>query len=476
MKHIVIWGNTPRALNAYQFLKPALKRGDVKVTIISEHNYYYYSQLAPYLITGLIAPHQAIDSIRRLAKLATVYIANVLHVDYGRKRIHLFNNINGHTDYVAFDLLLADPSLTVNDAAYGGANEHVFNCLNYDNSVNLRNHLITMLELSDGNADTNMNEINTFMRFVVNGADLQGVQTALHLREYQQDLIKREYKGINPDACEVVLIANEMPLLATFQNFAGYKNLVAQIEILLREKNIRYLPQRKVKAVTPHHVILNDETRLESHTLIDTINYQMANLFDDEQDNVFLLPDPGDHEQLQTILNNIAEGTNVIRKTPDFIGLGTTHWLKISSADIQIKNSSLMKITRANIGQIASWDRRVRFIVDLLIRQATGRDIVAMNIHKPTDFSVQYVHAEPGSQILLENTHNLYHHIILEGRIEIRQNNQCHDVLSVGDSFGSAANMTAVAQEQSHLLKIPSEQLDDFMLIANALSGEQKDF
>jgi NADH dehydrogenase FAD-containing subunit len=438
--------------------------------------------------------HQLIGSLRRYAPNAALHVATVEHIDPQRQRIVTYHALNGRRHEIEYDHLLIAPQQVTDHAAYPGFAEHGYSIATYEECIALHNRLLTMMELADGCTDEA--EKQTFLRFVVVGATVRGIQLATHLAAFQRELIKREYDGLRPEDCEVVLIdSHPCPLAEEGQIAADYPALANHVEQVLIDAGVRYLPATQVKAITPADVVLNDGQRLATQTVIDVIHRRAPDYLQpimnqaDRFSNISLLGDGATGANFsvrrrqrqrarQVAAQQIVDAST--QATPESSEM-TSFWAMLGPGyTVQERQGKLssgyMIRLRSQIAlfqHIPSWDRRARVVVDWFIREMIGRDIVATTIQSPSGYSIQTIHAEDGTVIYRAGLFDPHRYIILTGEVSVSAGDRSVATLYPGQDFTAEdiQEGTVRARGTTTLIKIPCSEFEEVATIISSLGS-----
>jgi NADH dehydrogenase len=129
-------------------------------------------------------------------------------------------------------------------------------------AIALRNRLIEHLEEAD--AECAANDREPLLTFVVAGGGFAGVETIGSINDFLKEALSF-YPDLKPEMLRVVLVhPGEFVLPELGEELGRYATRK------LAERGVEIHPNTKVKGVTPREVLLTDDTRISSFTLVWT--------------------------------------------------------------------------------------------------------------------------------------------------------------------------------------------------------------
>lgn len=208
-KNIVVLGGGFGGVYTVLRLEKALRhdRG-VKITLVSDENFFLYTPLLHEVATGGVETRHIAYPLRRLRenRRFDFHKARVLKVDLTRRQVH---TDSGSIDY---DFLVLALGSTTNTGSLPSKSDNVFTLKNLNDGMIIRNHIIQMFEVADGECDPKRQK--QLLTFVVVGAGYTGVQLVAEIRNFVDRSLVKGYRNINPAMVRVILIGDKDYMLS----------------------------------------------------------------------------------------------------------------------------------------------------------------------------------------------------------------------------------------------------------------------
>src|SRR6185436_936809 len=250
---VVCLGGGWVAIYLARSLRPAIRRGQVELTVVSRDNYATIHGLIAEMLTCKVQPQQINASVRELIAPAHLHNAEIESVDLNRKEILTRRSLDGRAYTLPYDHLVVGLGSVEDLSRYAGIAEHTFPLKTFANCYRLRNHLLSVLEMAA--IERNLEERRRLLCFVVAGGNYAGVEVACDLVDYFRLLARTKYPELKPDEFRVVLLeigARLLPELGT-----RHPNLVAYAEKQVARLGIEVRLNQGLKAATPDAAVLN---------------------------------------------------------------------------------------------------------------------------------------------------------------------------------------------------------------------------
>ena len=252
--HVVIVGAGFGGLNAAR----ALRRADVDVLVIDQHNFHTFQPLLYQVATaGLDAgdiAHQVRGIFARQRNVRFL-MARVGTVDWDAREVAL----EGGTR-VPFDYLIVAAGAVYHDFGTPGVFEHGFVLKSLHEAVALRSHMLRQFERAaadEGHIDRGG------LTFVIVGAGPTGVEMAGAMVELFDRVLPNDYPELDVGRAKVVLLEMTDHVLAPY----GERSR-AYAERVLRRRGVDLRLGTAVEEVHADHVVLAGGERLGTSTLI----------------------------------------------------------------------------------------------------------------------------------------------------------------------------------------------------------------
>src|SRR3990172_6148973 len=169
MMKVVVLGSGFGGMEAVLTLESGLgKRKDVEIILVSNQNHTLFTPLLPQIVSSYIEPRHIIQTIRdiRRDKKFRFIRDSVTGIDLDRKLIRLSEG------ELSYDYLVIAIGGTTNYFNVPGAESYTFALKTLEDSAELRDHIIDILEHADHEQDLSLkNEMLTFVKIVLLEAD-----------------------------------------------------------------------------------------------------------------------------------------------------------------------------------------------------------------------------------------------------------------------------------------------------------------
>jgi NADH dehydrogenase len=227
--HIVIVGAGFGGIQVAQNLKGK----KIKITLIDQHNYHLFQPLLYQAATALLAPSEIAWPIRFLVRKRPeimTLMAKVIGVDKEKKKVILDNG-----DLVRYDTLVIS---TGAGHAYFGHDEWAVYAPGLKvlaDATRIREKILIAFEKAE--LETNQEERDALLTFVVVGGGPTGVELAGMIAELSQHTLCNEFRNIDSKNARVVLIEAAPRVLPTFAEslsayaYAALEKLGVEIEL-----------------------------------------------------------------------------------------------------------------------------------------------------------------------------------------------------------------------------------------------------
>ena len=481
---VLILGGGFATAGACRTLRPAMKDGDVDVTVVSRTNYSCLHGLIAEMITGRISPGAIASPARRVFAPAHVHVAEIESIDLDARRVVTSRSIDGARRELGFDQAVLALGSTENLDAYPGLREHAFKLKSFEDSLRLRNHIVEMFELADAEADPE--ERRRLLTFFIAGGGYSGSEVAGELADYATLLTKREYRGLSRDEVRVVVVHPGPTLLPELYGSGSMEREVKSFPKLVEfgtrhvEKlGVELMLETRVVGATPTDVYLSDGTHVPTRTIISTVGTKPNPLLDtldverdsrgrvvtDEflrvkgRDDLWAVgdcasiahPDGGTcppvalyaEQQGLHVGGNVARAARGERLEPYKRAVrmqGISIGGRTAVGEIRgigLKGTLPWIVWRIVISRVVpSWDRRLRIAADWLLWPLVGRDIVQVGPSERDDYDVRHNVFQPGETIVERARPVRFVHILVEGEADLLQDGEAVDSLGGGDHCG----------------------------------------
>ncbi len=255
MHHIVILGAGFGGLNAAR----ALRRDDVRVTLVDQHNYHAFQPLFYQVATAGLEPAEIAHNVRDVlhdAPNVHFRLGSVTGIDLGARRVTLSDG-----PPLGYDMLIVATGAVTSFYGVEGAEAHSFPLKSLGDAVRLRNHTLRAFETFDVLGEAAPPGTLTF---VVVGGGPTGVETAGALAELIDTPMRRDFKTFDAaEKARVLLVERGEDVLDAYP-----PRLRQYARRALEKRGIEVRTNAAVAHVEAGGVVLDGGTRIDTCTLV----------------------------------------------------------------------------------------------------------------------------------------------------------------------------------------------------------------
>ncbi len=250
----------------------ALRGAPVEITLVDKRNFHLFQPLLYQVATGGLSPGDIASPLRAILKdQANVYVlqAEVVGVDPDTRTVQLKDG------ELTYDNLVL---------AIGAANNYFGNeewerwapgLKTIEDALEIRRRILRAFEAAE--RETDPARRRAWMTFVVIGGGPTGVELAGAIAELAHATLKGEFKHINPEKSQIILLEGQEALLPPYPEKSS-----ANAQHVLERLGVQVLTNTMVEAVHPDSLVyrLPDKTltRLETHTILWAAGQKAARL------------------------------------------------------------------------------------------------------------------------------------------------------------------------------------------------------
>jgi NADH dehydrogenase len=465
-------------------LRPAVKKGEVKLTVVSRDNYSTVHGLIAEMLTCKIQPQQINSSVREMIAPAHLHNAEIESVDVSHQRVLTRRSLDGRAYTLQYDHLVVGVGSVEDFCRYAGISDHTFPLKTFADCYRLRSHLVSVLEMAS--IETNPEERRRLLTFVVAGGNYAGVEVACDLVDYFRFLSRTRYPELKFQEFRVALVEAGPRILPELGKRLPY--LVRYGEKHVQQLGIEVHLNTGLQAATAEGAVLNSGERMPTRTIITCTGMRSSPLLDQfpyERDvrgrlvtdqfcrvpgaiNIWAggdcaavpHPDGGTCPPLAHYAQKAGSnvGANILRATAgkplksySFNGLGEACTLGHRCAIAHMKGIPACGFL-AWIGWrfivltmfVPSWTRRVRLMFDWWLTLMLGRDVV--NPRMDERGAIWHALYEPGQTIVGAGETRRYHYLVESGDVDVVLSDGNGEAilhsLKAGDYFGDGAPLS----------------------------------
>jgi NADH dehydrogenase len=201
MTRIVVLGSGFGGMEAVLNLENHFcKSKDTEIILVSNQNYTLFTPLLPQIVSSYIEPRHIIQTTRdiRRDKKFRFIRDSVIGIDLNRRIVKLLEG------EISYDYLVIALGSTTNYFDIPGAQSHTFALKTLQDSVELRDHIIDILEHADHQQDLELKR--EMLTFVIVGGGYTGVELTAELRDFIYRYGVKKYRGISFTDVKIVLL------------------------------------------------------------------------------------------------------------------------------------------------------------------------------------------------------------------------------------------------------------------------------
>ena len=252
--HVVIIGGGFGGLYATR----SLRRAPCKITLVDRRNHHLFQPLLYQVASAALNPSDIATPIRRIVrrqKNVEVMLADAVSIDVPGHRVVL---ADGELKY---DKLIVATGAT--HSYFGRDDWEPFapGLKTIEDALNMRRRILLAYEAAE--REPHEDHRKEWMTFVVVGGGPTGVELAGALAEISRQVLKRDFRRIDPRLARVVLIEAGPRILPPYSEISSQR-AVKQ----LQELGAEVMCGAKVTAIDDHGVTIGDGQRIAARTVL----------------------------------------------------------------------------------------------------------------------------------------------------------------------------------------------------------------
>jgi NADH dehydrogenase len=259
----------------------------IEITMVSKDNYMLFTPMLHEVASGMIETRHIVTPIRAFCNRSRFYSAIVEDIDLKNKKVMIRSStstsktdrlIEDHiselnsTRSLYYDYLVIALGSETKFFGMSDVQQNAFTIKSLDDAINLRNHIIYLLEQSDQlpDNDTATTSNNTYkdlrkklLTFVVVGGGFAGVETAGEINDFVKDSAKDYYHNIDSNNIRTILIQSGDRLLPEMS-----EELAAFALEKLRNSGVEVILDTRIVGATSNSVKLGNGTIIPTRTIV----------------------------------------------------------------------------------------------------------------------------------------------------------------------------------------------------------------
>ncbi len=209
--HVVIIGGGFGGLTAAQ----SLDNAPVKVTVVDRTNHHLFQPLLYQVAMAGLSPADIaapIRSILRKQKNASVLLAEATAVDFANQTVQLHDGI--HDEELRYDYLVLATGGRTSYFGHDDWEKFAPGLKDLDDAVEIRRRVLLAFEAAE--KEDHPQRRRELLTFVVVGGGPTGVELAGAVAELARFVLARDFRTINPEAAEILLLEGGPKILPSF--------------------------------------------------------------------------------------------------------------------------------------------------------------------------------------------------------------------------------------------------------------------
>ncbi len=255
MKHVVIVGGGFAGLNCARKLAA---HPEVRITLIDKNNYQQFQPLLYQVAAGFLAPSNVSFSLRNMLVIhpnIEVKMGKVVSADLATRTV-----VTAQGQTYQGDFLVLAAGSQANFFGTPGADEYSYPLYSLHDAELLRSRILAVLEAAD--QDPSLIQKGA-LNFVLVGAGATGTEMSGTLGDMIHHALKEEYPHLPINQAGIHVVDMGHAVLSAFSPKAQ-----AYAANMLEQRGVKVHLGTAVKEVGSGHVVLSDDTRILTHTVI----------------------------------------------------------------------------------------------------------------------------------------------------------------------------------------------------------------
>jgi NADH:ubiquinone reductase (H+-translocating) len=266
-KRILILGGGFAGVYTARHLEKMLKPGEASLSLVNRENYWVYQPMIPEIISGAIGLTDVVAPIRELCRRTELVMRDVECIDLKKKMVTVSPGFRPRKMEIAYDYLVIALGSTTKFSGMPGLVEHARPFRNLADAMNLRNHVINVLEEAEVEPDPEIRA--KLLTFVVAGGGFSGVEVIAELNDFLRR-VKRRFPELRDQKHRCVLVHSGDRLLPEMEpGLAGFAHRI------LKKRGVEIILKDRLAAATSEKAILNSKNEIPTKTVISTVPSQI---------------------------------------------------------------------------------------------------------------------------------------------------------------------------------------------------------
>jgi len=289
-KHVVILGGGFAGIGVLKKLQKEFSNDNsVEITLVDKDNFLLFTPMLPEVVSGMIETRHIVTPVRSFCKKARFFEASVKSIDLDNKQVFIEHTIGRqqqhhsqsppnatlHEHTLKYDHLVIALGSENNFFGNSGIEENAFTMKTIDDAIDLRNHIIKILEQANLEQD-NHDLRKSLLTFIVVGGGFSGIETVGAVNDFVRDLVKQFYPNIYMSDVRVILVSATDKILEQIDESLGKFALEK-----LKQNGVEFIMNAKVKGASKDKAIMENDNEIPCYSLIWTAGVTQNKLIAD---------------------------------------------------------------------------------------------------------------------------------------------------------------------------------------------------
>lgn len=241
----------------------------VEIILVSRDNFFLFTPMLPEVSSGMIETRNILTPIRTFCNRARFYEADVESVDLKNREVVITHSIGNQRHPVdrryhklEYDYLVLSLGNETNFFGMNDLEDYAFTIKNIGDAIQIRNHVINMLEQADVEYDDIVLK-KKLMTFVVVGGGFSGVEIVGELNDFVRESITHFYHNIDGSEARIILVNSSERILPEVTEDLSEFALER-----IRKSGVEVFLNTRLTGVDRSSVKLSNDNEISTHTLI----------------------------------------------------------------------------------------------------------------------------------------------------------------------------------------------------------------
>ena len=259
---LILGGGFGGVYTALELDRTIASRPDVEVTLVSRENFILFTPMLHEVAASDLDLTHIVNPIRKMLRHVNFFYAEVQSIDLASKSVRVAHSEDAHVHNLSYDHLVIAVGNATNFFKMPGLEEIAFTMKSLGDAIEVRNHLIEMLEAAD--FECAAGDRDQLLTVMVAGGGFSGIETIAAINDFLREAT-RFYSHLSEKQIRVVVVHPGPVVLPELGEELG-----AYAQKQLAARGVEILVNTRVKAIHGRDVELTNGTVIQTKTLIWT--------------------------------------------------------------------------------------------------------------------------------------------------------------------------------------------------------------